>query len=37
MLRRLAGAPLRGENYFRAKIEAGRIGPDQAAPLKEFD
>ena len=37
MLRRLAGAPLRGENYFRAKIETGRTGPDQAAPVREFD
>jgi hypothetical protein len=37
MLRRLAGAPMRGENYFRADIETGRVGPDQAAPVREFD
>jgi hypothetical protein len=37
MLRRLAGAPVRGENYYRAKIELGRTGPDQNAPVTEFD
>lgn len=37
MLRRLAGAPVRGENYFRADIAAGRLGPDQAEPRREFD
>jgi hypothetical protein len=37
MLRRMAGAPVRRENYFRAEIVAGRIGPDQAAPHREFD
>jgi hypothetical protein len=37
ILRRLAGSPVRGENYFRAEIEAGRVGPDQAAPRREFD
>jgi hypothetical protein len=37
MLRRLANAPVRGESYFVAKIETGRTGPDQAAPVKEFD
>ena len=37
ILRRLAEAPLRGENYFRAEIEAGRVGRDQAAPRREFD
>jgi hypothetical protein len=37
MLRRLAGAPIRGENYFKADIAAGRIGLDQAAPKIEFD
>jgi len=36
MLRRLAGAPVRGENYFKAAIETGRVGPDQAAPRREF-
>jgi len=37
MLRRMAGAPVRGENYFLAEIVAGRVGDEQAAPRKEFD
>jgi hypothetical protein len=37
MLRRMAGAPVRGENYFMAEIVAGRVGDEQAAPRKEFD
>ena len=37
MLRRLAGSPVKGENYFRAEIVAGRIGPDQSPPSFEFD
>jgi hypothetical protein len=37
MLRRLAGGPVRGENYFKASIETGRVGADQAAPRSEFD
>ncbi len=37
MLRRMAGAPIKGENYSRAKIEAGRVGADQSAPRREFD
>lgn len=39
MLRRIAGSPMRGENYFRADIEAGRVGPDQVppSPTNEFD
>ena len=37
MLRRLAGAPVKGENYFRAEITAGRVGADQEAPRVEFD
>jgi len=37
MLRRLAGAPIRGENYFKADIEAGRVGAEQKAPAREFD
>jgi len=37
ILRRLAGGPMKGENYHRATITAGRVGPDQAAPKKEFD
>lgn len=37
VLRRIAGSPVRGENYFKASIEAGRVGPDQAEPVREFD
>ncbi len=37
MLRRLAGGPVRGENYFKADIVAGRVGREQAVPRKEFD
>jgi hypothetical protein len=37
MLRRLAGSPVRGENYFKAEIAAGRVGPEQAKPNLEFD
>ena len=39
MLRRLAGASVRGENYFRADIAIGRVGPDQVPPQpdNEFD
>jgi hypothetical protein len=36
LLRRMAGCPIRGENYFRASITVGNVGPDQAAPAKEF-
>ena len=36
-LRRLAGAPVRAENYYRADIAVGRVGPEQAAPKREFD
>jgi hypothetical protein len=36
MLRRLAGAPVRGENYSVAKVEPGRTGPDQNKPVSEF-
>lgn len=37
MLRRLSGSPVRGESYFRAEIATGRVGPDQAASVREFD
>ena len=36
MLRRMAGCAMSGENYFVARIEAGRVGADQAAPVREF-
>jgi hypothetical protein len=37
MMRRLAGAPIRGENYFVAPITIGRVGLDQDAPRREFE
>jgi hypothetical protein len=37
MLRRLAGSPILGENYFRSDIAAGRVGLEQAAPRREFE
>jgi hypothetical protein len=37
MLRRLASCPIKGENYFKAEIIAGRVGFAQAAPRREFD
>lgn len=37
MLRRLAGAPVRAENYARAEIVAGRVAAAQAPPKFEFD
>jgi hypothetical protein len=36
MLRRMSGAPFRGENYFKAEIVAGRAGAEQAPPRHEF-
>ena len=37
ILRRLAGCPVRGENYFKAKIAIGKVGAEQSAPVFEFD
>jgi hypothetical protein len=37
MLRRLAGAPVRAENYAKADVSAGRVGPEQTRPRVEFD
>src|SRR5882672_9054736 len=37
MLRRIAGEPIKGENYSRAKIAAGRVGADQETAKREFD
>jgi len=36
MLRRMAGCPVKAENYFRAEITIGRVGADQAQPVREF-
>jgi hypothetical protein len=37
MLRRLAGAKIKSENYSRAEIVAGRVGGEQTAARREFD
>jgi hypothetical protein len=36
MLRRMAGCPMRRENYYRAEIVAGRVGQEQTPPAREF-
>ena len=36
ILRRLAQAPVKGESYYEAAIQTGRVGADQAAPKREF-
>ena len=36
LLRRLAGGPVKGENYYVAEIQVGRVGADQAKPKREF-
>lgn len=36
LLRRMAGSPVKGENYFVADIEIGRLSTDQAPPNLEF-
>ena len=36
-LRRVAGAPIRAENYAMAEIVVGRTGADQTAARREFD
>lgn len=36
MLRRLSGATMRSENYFRADIVSGRVGAEQTPPRREF-
>lgn len=37
MLRRIAGSPIRGENYVQADIVTGRVGFDQSSDRVEFD
>jgi hypothetical protein len=37
MLRRLAGYPIRGENYYKANIFTGRVGSEQAKAKFEFE
>jgi hypothetical protein len=36
VLRRIARAPVKGESYYDAEIEMGRVGADQAKPKREF-
>ncbi len=36
MLRRMAGCPIKGENYFVAEITSGRVGIEQIPPKKAF-
>lgn len=36
MMRRLAGVKMKSENYHRAEIVTGRVGPEQTAPRREF-
>jgi hypothetical protein len=36
MMRRLAGSPTRGENFFVARIDVGRVGSDQPQPVQPF-
>jgi hypothetical protein len=37
MLRRVSGAKIKGENYFKAEIVTGRVGAEQATARREFD
>jgi hypothetical protein len=37
LLRRMAGGPVRGENYFKAEIGIGRVGRNQSTKRFEFD
>jgi hypothetical protein len=36
ILRRIAGEPVKSENYYKAEITAGRVGANQAKPKLEF-
>ena len=36
ILRRMAGRPVKGESYYLAEIQVGRVGADQAKPKREF-
>lgn len=37
MLRRMSGSAVKGENYHRAEVVAGRVGSEQTPPRREFD
>jgi hypothetical protein len=36
MMRRLASAPIVGENYFAADVQVGKVGAEQTPPKKTF-
>jgi hypothetical protein len=36
IMRRSSGSPIRAENYLKADLAVGRVGPDQPTPRKEF-
>jgi hypothetical protein len=36
MLRRMAGSPTRGENFYVAEIRAGQVSTNQPGPVKTF-
>jgi hypothetical protein len=36
MMRRLAGAPICGENYYVSEIKAGQVGSEQPNPVQPF-
>lgn len=36
MLRRIAGEPMKSENYYEAEMVAGRVGAEQTKPKREF-
>jgi hypothetical protein len=36
MIRRLAGSPIRGENFFVADIKVGQVGSEQPAAVQPF-
>ena len=37
MMRRLAGSPIRGENFYDAAIEVGQVGAEQPAAVAPFN
>jgi hypothetical protein len=37
LLRRMAGGPVKAENYFAAEIKIGRVGAEQSSKRVEFD
>jgi hypothetical protein len=37
LLRRMAGVPIKGENYFKAAVAVGSVGIEQKPPKFEFD